>query len=167
MPRKNNRRNWNKRKGNDIEFDLRNTQECRERRVSGGKHRTPYLKLLAKLTKDALVVLELSSFQLIDMEASPDIAVVLNITEDHLNWHKDLDEYIDSKKNIVKYQKSTDFAVINADYQVPESFSSLTKAKVFKFSREKKVKGSYATGGKSLSCDRQRNIFRKNRRTTA
>jgi len=114
----------------------------------------PYLELLPKLNQESWVVLELSSFQLMDMETSPYVAVVLNITQDHLDWHKDLGEYIDSKKNIVKHQKSTDFAVINADYEVPESFSSLSKANVFYFSRTKKVKGSYSLGGKiSLSTD--------------
>ncbi len=114
----------------------------------------PYLELLPKLTKDSLVVLELSSFQLLDMEASPTVAVVLNITEDHLNWHKDLEEYIAAKKNIVKYQKSTDFSVMSADYQVSESFSASTKAKVYKFSRKNKVKGAYALDGKVyLSVD--------------
>ncbi|MEK9178773.1 MAG: Mur ligase family protein, partial [Patescibacteria group bacterium] len=108
----------------------------------------PYLELLPKLSKDSWVVLEISSFQLIDMQVSPHIAVVLNITQDHLDWHKDLDEYIASKKNIVKHQNSNDFAVVNVDYEVPESFSSLTKAEVFYFSREKKVKGSYCLEGK-------------------
>ena len=52
-----------------------------------------------------IVVLELSSFQLMGMEVSPDIAVITNITPNHLNIHKDYEEYIESKKNIFKYQK--------------------------------------------------------------
>src|SRR3990172_9188726 len=64
-----------------------------------------YLELLPKLKKESIVVLELSSFQLIDMDVSPHIGVVLNITQDHLDWHKDLKEYVDAKKNIVKFQK--------------------------------------------------------------
>ena len=116
----------------------------------------PYLELLPKLTKESFVVLELSSFQLIDMESSPQIAVVLNITQDHLDWHKDLDEYIDAKKNIVKHQKDNDFAIISADYKVPESFSSLTKAEVLYFSRNKKVKGSFSSDGNVyLSTDKE------------
>jgi len=116
----------------------------------------PYLELLPKLTAESLVVLEISSFQLIDMESSPHIAVVLNITQDHLDWHKDLDEYIAAKKNIVKHQTDTDFAIISADYEIPESFSSLTKAKVFFFSRNKKVKGAYSLDGNIyLSTDKE------------
>jgi UDP-N-acetylmuramoylalanine--D-glutamate ligase len=71
---------------------------------------------LPRLTKDSFVVLELSSFQLIDLDHSPHIAVVLMVTAEHLNWHKSLKEYIDAKKNIVVHQKSSDFAVVNKDY---------------------------------------------------
>lgn len=114
----------------------------------------PYLGLLPKLTKKSWVVLEISSFQLIDMDVSPHVAVVLNITQDHLDWHKDLNEYLDAKRNIVKHQKNTDFAVINADYELPRSFSDLTKAKIIYFSRKKKVKGAYCLNGKLyLSAD--------------
>ncbi len=96
----------------------------------------PYLGLLPKLKKESIVVLELSSFQLIDLSKSPNIAVVLNITADHLDWHKDLKEYVDSKKNIVRYQNKNDFAVINYEYNTPRSFSKITKAKVVFFSKK-------------------------------
>jgi len=95
----------------------------------------PYLVLLPKLTKDSWIVMEMSSFQLIDMEVGPHIAVVLNITTDHLDWHKDREEYVDAKKNIVAYQKAGDFAVINEEYETPRSFSEITKGKVIFFSR--------------------------------
>lgn len=97
----------------------------------------PYLELLGKLTKESLVVLELSSFQLIDLDESPEIAVVLNITADHFDWHKDLNEYIDAKKNIVKFQSNTDLALLNEEYDVSKSFAAETKAKVLYFSKEK------------------------------
>ncbi len=82
----------------------------------------PYLELLPKLSKDSWVVMEMSSFQLIDLEISPHIAVVLNITSDHLDWHKDREEYIEAKKNIVRYQKTSDYAVLNFEYETPKSF---------------------------------------------
>jgi len=91
----------------------------------------PYLGLLPKLKKDSWVVLELSSFQLIDLEKSPHIAVVLNITSDHLDWHKDREEYVDAKKNIVKHQKKSDFAILSKDYQTPKSFAKSTSQVVF------------------------------------
>lgn len=96
---------------------------------------TPYLELLGKLKTSSVVVLEMSSFQLIDIEKSPDVAVVLNITSDHMDWHKDITEYTKAKENIVKFQKPGDFAVINADYDIPRSFDKKTKAKVFYFSK--------------------------------
>ena len=97
----------------------------------------PYLELLPKLTKDNFVVMELSSFQLIDLTKSPHIAVVLNITLDHLDWHKSKEEYVNAKKNIVKYQTKDDFAVINSEYDVSKSFLELTKAKVILFNKSK------------------------------
>lgn len=90
----------------------------------------PYLKLLPLLNKSSYVVMEMSSFQLIDMQKSPHIAVVLNITEDHMDWHKNSDEYIDAKKNIVRHQTSGDYAVLNDGYDLPRSFYKYTKAKI-------------------------------------
>ena len=97
----------------------------------------PYLGLLPKLTKDSFVVMELSSFQLIDLDKSPHIAVVLNITLDHMDWHKNKEEYVNAKKNIVRYQTKNDFAVINSEYDVSKSFLELTKAKVVLFDKSK------------------------------
>ena len=97
----------------------------------------PYLELLPKLTKESFVILELSSFQLIDLTKSPQIAVVLNITLDHLDWHKNKEEYISSKKNIVRYQTVSDLAVINSEYAVSRNFAKLTKAKVIFFDKRK------------------------------
>jgi UDP-N-acetylmuramoylalanine--D-glutamate ligase len=96
----------------------------------------PYLELLPKLSKDNIVVMEMSSFQLIDLDVSPHIAVVLNITSDHMDWHKNQEEYVNAKKNIVRNQLASDFAIINFDYDVPKSFAGLTKAKVLSFTRE-------------------------------
>ncbi len=96
----------------------------------------PYLKLLPKLTVDSWVLLEMSSFQLIDMEKSPNIAVVLNITADHLDWHKSRKEYVNAKENIVCHQLKDDFSVINADYSTPKSFAKETAAKVIYFAKK-------------------------------
>jgi UDP-N-acetylmuramoylalanine--D-glutamate ligase len=107
----------------------------------------PYLSLLPDLDTDVIVVLEISSFQLIDMKQSPNLAVVLNITEDHMDWHKDRQEYLEAKENIVKHQKSDDYAVINHDYETPKSFADLTKSQVYFFSKKDVVKGSYVKDG--------------------
>lgn len=97
----------------------------------------PYLELLPKLTKDSFVVMELSSFQLIDLTKSPHIAVVLNITLDHMDWHRSKEEYVNAKKNIVRYQTASDWAVINSEYDVSKSFLELTKGRVVLFNKSK------------------------------
>lgn len=107
-----------------------------------------YLELLPKLTKSDYVVMEISSFQLIDLNLSPNIAVVLNITEDHLDWHKDKKEYLKAKENIVFYQTKNDYSVINYDYRVPKSFAQKTEAQIYYFSAHKKVNGSYVENEK-------------------
>lgn len=95
----------------------------------------PPLELLSELTKESWVVLELSSFQLIDMDKSPHIAVVLNITEDHMDWHKNREEYIEAKKNILRFQTAGDFGVINGEYETTRSFSDLGKGKKIFFDK--------------------------------
>lgn len=92
-----------------------------------------------KLKPDDIVILELSSFQLQDMDQSPHIAVVLDIKVDHLDYHQDEKEYVEAKLNIVKHQQKEDFAVINLDYLKSFNFAAETKAEVFFFSRRKAV----------------------------
>lgn len=97
----------------------------------------PYLALLPLIHHTSYITLELSSFQLIDLKSSPHIAVVLNVTSDHLDWHKNQEEYVNAKKNIVRFQKPTDYAVINEEYKTPRSFARETQAKVIFFSKQK------------------------------
>ena len=82
------------------------------------------------------VVVELSSFQLIDMKHSPHIAVVTNVSPNHLDWHTDMEEYIVAKKNIIAYQNENDRAVLNADNDTTLVFAQETAARVFWFSHE-------------------------------
>lgn len=89
---------------------------------------TPALSILPKLTKDSVVVYELSSFQLYDLHKSPHIAVCLLVTEDHLDWHKDKDQYEMSKGSIFKYQKENDIAVWYTENKVSKQLSELSKA---------------------------------------
>lgn len=105
----------------------------------------PYLELLPKLKNDSYVVLELSSFQLIDLRTSPNISVVLNITSDHMDWHVSQKEYVDAKKNIVKHQIASDWAVINKDYKVTKDFAKLAKGHLLLFSK-KSLDKRYRTG---------------------
>ena len=85
----------------------------------------PALAELSKLSKEDIVVYELSSFQLWDLNKSPETAVVLMIEPDHLNVHKDLEDYVEAKSNITKYQEATDTVIYN-----PENSYSSEIAKI-------------------------------------
>ena len=102
----------------------------------GGNIGKPLLELFPKLNSNSYVVMEMSSFQLIDLPVSPDFSIILNITLDHMDWHKDQKEYIEAKKNIVKFQRSTDWAIINKEYKVPFSYAKETKANIMYFSKK-------------------------------
>jgi len=73
----------------------------------------PAVTLLPELKTDDLVVLELSNFQLADLEKSPNIAIVTNLSVDHLDYHKTVEEYHAAKKSIIKHQNEHDFAILN------------------------------------------------------
>lgn len=103
----------------------------------GGNIGGPPLDFLEKLTKDSWVVLELSSFQLQDLTKSPYIAVLLMITSEHLDYHKDTNEYVEAKRNIVHYQTASDAAIINRDYPASNESDVHTHARVFQVSRER------------------------------
>lgn len=109
----------------------------------GGNIGVPAISFLDEATPESWVVLELSSFQLQTMQKSPHIAVVLNITRDHLDYHGDVAEYREAKSNIVKHQTVEDFSVINDDYDVSRNFSRLTSASSYFFSRNHKTEGCY------------------------
>lgn len=112
---------------------------------------TPMLDILPDLNRESLVVLELSSFQLADLKKSPHIAVVLMITSEHLDWHKDTREYTEAKTAIVRFQTKNDFALINQDFEASRSFGELTKAKVIPISTEKETSGVFVKGTKIIS----------------
>ncbi len=94
----------------------------------GGNIGIPPLDLLNNLTANDFVILELSSFQLFDLERSPHIAVVLMVTSEHLDWHKDSTEYKEDKFNIMKHQSPANFAVVNIDHPVSKEFLELGQA---------------------------------------
>ena len=96
----------------------------------------PMLKLLPKLKPTDWVCLELSSFQLQDLTQSPHIALVLNITSEHLDVHQTTQEYRLAKSNILKFQKPTDHAVINQEYSATQKMAKLTQAQVHWFSKK-------------------------------
>ncbi len=81
----------------------------------GGNIGTPLLNLVPQMNETDYAVVELSSFQLMDMRRSPHIAVITNLSPNHLDVHKDMDEYVEAKKNIYRFQSAQDVLVINAD----------------------------------------------------
>ncbi|MEA4888335.1 MAG: UDP-N-acetylmuramoyl-L-alanine--D-glutamate ligase [Clostridiaceae bacterium] len=101
----------------------------------GGNIGTPLLDRIETIKADDMVVLELSSFQLMSMRKSPDIAVVTNISPNHLDVHKDYQEYIDAKRNILMYQPFYGRLVLNADNYETRSLSSDARGKTVFFSR--------------------------------
>ena len=89
----------------------------------GGNIGTPLLPEIEKMTKDDFVVVELSSFQLISMRKGPDVAVVTNVAPNHLDVHKDMDEYVGAKKNILLHQNAFSRSVLNLDNDITAGFS--------------------------------------------
>jgi UDP-N-acetylmuramoylalanine--D-glutamate ligase len=84
----------------------------------GGNIGVPPLSFLPELTPDSRVVLELSSFQLIDLKQSPHYAVCLMVVPEHLNWHRDMAEYVEAKAQLFAHQTDEDLAIYFADNDV-------------------------------------------------
>ena len=101
----------------------------------GGNIGNPLLTDTEKMKENDWVILELSSFQLHTMRKSPEIAVITNISPNHLDMHKDYKEYIDAKKNIMLYQNEGDTLIVNADNQVAADIGKSASGAVKYFSR--------------------------------
>lgn len=105
----------------------------------GGNIGTPLLPKIESIHKDDVAVLELSSFQLMSMRKSPDVAVITNIEPNHLDIHKDMDEYVLAKKNIFLHQNAFSKTVLNFDNDITNSFSDSCRGKTLFFSLDYKV----------------------------
>ncbi len=101
----------------------------------GGNIGQPLLAEAGKMGQEDLCVVELSSFQLMTMERSPHIAVVTNVTPNHLDVHKSMEEYVASKENIWLRQKAGDLLVVNADNPLSAAMAGRAKGEVMAFSR--------------------------------
>ena len=97
----------------------------------GGNIGTPLLPICDEIQQSDIAVVELSSFQLMDMTRSADIAVVTNLAPNHLDVHKDMQEYVDAKKNIFQYQNSDGLLILNADNEITKAFSGNGKMRYF------------------------------------
>lgn len=101
----------------------------------GGNIGTPLLEKIEEVKAADKVVLELSSFQLHTMKKSPDVAVITNLSPNHLDIHKSMDEYINAKKNIFIHQDKNCKTILNYDNEITRSFENEVKGQTVFFSR--------------------------------
>lgn len=100
----------------------------------GGNIGFPLFSKVEEIKEEDYVVVELSSFQLMDMGVSPEVAVVTNLSPNHLDVHKDMEEYIEAKKNIFNYQGEKDLLILNEDNEITRSFKKEARGRVLTFS---------------------------------
>ncbi|MEW8977431.1 MAG: UDP-N-acetylmuramoyl-L-alanine--D-glutamate ligase [Symbiobacterium sp.] len=101
----------------------------------GGNIGTPLIEKVEAIPPEAVVVLELSSFQLQLVRRSPHIAVITNISPNHLDVHATMEEYVEAKKGIFRCQSPADWLVLNADDPLVRSFADEARSRVVLFSR--------------------------------
>jgi UDP-N-acetylmuramoylalanine--D-glutamate ligase len=121
----------------------------------GGNIGTPAISLADRAQPETVIVLEVSSFQLETIQTfRPKVAVVLNVTPDHLDRHRTLEVYVDAKARIFENQQASDFAVLNADDPICVTLAARTRAQVFWFSRQKEVEqGAWVRDGNIVFRD--------------
>lgn len=123
----------------------------------GGNIGEPPVKFLDKLKKDNIVVLEMSSFQLQDLEKSPHYSVLLNTTVDHLDYHVDTEEYMEAKESLLSHQEKDSVVVLNVDYEYVKYYTPLTKGHVKFISRKRKLdEGAYEQKGVIYYCKKKK-----------
>jgi UDP-N-acetylmuramoylalanine--D-glutamate ligase len=114
----------------------------------GGNIGRPLLPIIEEVKDSDVAVVELSSFQLISMMKSADVGLVTNVAPNHLYMHKEMDEYIDAKKNLFIHQNENGRLIINADNDITNGFSNIAKGSVQYFSRKKILEnGAYLEDG--------------------
>lgn len=121
----------------------------------GGNIGTPLLDKIDQIRETDMVVVELSSFQLHTMKISPNISVITNVSPNHLDVHKSMEEYIDAKKNIYKFQKKTDKLVLNYDNDITRQMAGEACGNVTYFSRVNNIEQGMVLENGTL-------VYRKN-----
>ena len=132
----------------------------------GGNMGKPIFTKIRNIKPENIIILELSSFQLSDMDISPDISVVTNIYPDHLNVHKSYEEYREAKKNIFKHQSENGIVVLNYDNEFTREFAKEANGKVIFFSSKEKLDDGFIydkTDGTIKYCEDgvRRHIMKK------
>lgn len=125
--------------------------------VLGGNLGIPILDQIHEISKDTWVVLEISSWQiegLREFGLSPHIGVVTNVLRDHLNRYKNIKEYADTKRGLLKFQKRSDYAVLNFDNYFTKKFSKNLNSRVLFYS----IKDKYAEKFKNRKLKGKHNL---------
>ncbi len=120
----------------------------------GGNIGMPLLNKVPEMKPQDFAVLELSSFQLHSMKCKPDVAVITNISPNHLDVHPDLDDYISAKKNIFLNQDAGDRLVLNADDSYTSGFTAEAKSNICYFSHVHSVQSGCFTVDELIYCAR-------------
>lgn len=114
----------------------------------GGNIGTPLFSNIEEIEENHMVVLELSSFQLMTMDSHIDVAIVTNLAPNHLDMHRDMKEYIDSKKNVFLHQNEKGILVLNRENEITYSFKKEAKGIVREFSSKRVIEdGAYFKDG--------------------
>ena len=105
----------------------------------GGNIGRALLPVIDDITPDDEVVIELSSFQLTNMTQSPHTAIITNIAPNHLDWHTDMQEYVEAKRNLMAWQTPSDMVVLNADNAYTAAFAKEAKGECRLFSVRERI----------------------------
>ena len=120
----------------------------------GGNIGTPLLPLVPQMQETDVAVVELSSFQLMDMRRSPSRAVITNLAPNHLDVHKDMEEYVEAKKNIFAFQGPGDLLVLNADNAITAALRGPGQTQFFsrlgKYCHVRLENGMICRGGEAV-----------------
>ena len=116
----------------------------------GGNIGHPLLCEVPEILPDDIAVLELSSFQLHSMVCRPDVAVITNLTPNHLDKHKDFQDYIDAKRSILERQRPQDLLILNADDEHTPYYAGFAKAETHLFSDRQAVNNGAVRDGESI-----------------
>lgn len=117
----------------------------------GGNIGSPLIELVEEIGPEAIVVTELSSFQLENLDRSPHIACVLNITPNHLDRHKTMEAYRAAKLNILRHQGRKDYAILNRDDPATHALLPECQGRTLLFSRLEEVEaGAFLREGRII-----------------
>lgn len=118
----------------------------------GGNIGRALLPEIERIRPEDFAVVELSSFQLISMRKSPKVAVVTNVAPNHLDMHKDMQEYIDAKKNIFLHQNAFSRTVLNLDNNITAAFSEEVRGQAVFFSRKQAPENGAYLNAQGIIC---------------